>query len=163
MGKIKINMLKFKVLSFDNIILHTNRNINEVVFDYCCHPKYGDDILAIKTAAYIHHKMCDRAINEMEQGSEMLFVQWANEQKITYKLIIALENQKGVLAHICGMLAKLDCNIVSVDYDVLNRQFASYCKICFESKTQDTKTLKESLSKKYKIIELSNLKDAYSS
>ena len=93
----------------------------------------------------------------------MLFVQWANEQKITYKLIIALENQKGALAHICGMLAKLDCNIVSVDYDVLNRQFASYCKICFESKTQDTKTLKESLSKKYKIIELSNLKDAYSS
>ena len=165
LGKIKINMLKFKVLSFDNIILHTNRNINEVVFDYCCHPKYGDDILAIKTAqkAYIHHKMCDRAINEMEQGSEMLFVQWANEQKITYKLIIALENQKGALAHICGMLAKLDCNIVSVDYDVLNRQFASYCKICFESKTQDTKTLKESLSKKYKIIELSNLKDAYSS
>ncbi len=88
LGKIKINMLKFKTLVFDNIVLQTNRNISEAIFDFCCHPKFGDEILAIKTAqkAYIHHKMCERAIREMEQGSEMLFVQWANEQKDTYKI-----------------------------------------------------------------------------
>ncbi|WP_300859964.1 RelA/SpoT family protein [uncultured Helicobacter sp.] len=165
LGKIKINMLKLKPLVFDNIIVQTNRNINEVIFDYCCHPKYGDNILAIKTAqkAYIHHKMCERALNEIEQGSEMLFVQWANEQKTTYKVIVALENQRGVLAQLCGILAKYDCNIVSVDYDVLNRQFSTYCEICFESKTNDVKELKDLLYKRYKIIALSNLKDAYSS
>ena len=158
-------MLKLKPLVFDNIIVQTNRNINEVIFDYCCHPKYGDNILAIKTAqkAYIHHKMCERALNEIEQGSEMLFVQWANEQKTTYKVIVALENQRGVLAQLCGILAKYDCNIVSVDYDVLNRQFSTYCEICFESKTNDVKELKDLLYKRYKIIALSNLKDAYSS
>lgn len=164
LGKIKINMLKLKPLNFDNIIVQTNRNIDEVIFDYCCHPKYGDNILAIKIAqkAYIHHKMCERALGEIEEGSEMLFVQWANEQKATYKVIIALENQKGTLAQLCGILAKYDCNILSVDYDVLNRQFSTYCEICFESKTHDIKTLKDILHKKYKIIELKNLKDAYS-
>ncbi|WP_334082545.1 RelA/SpoT family protein [Helicobacter typhlonius] len=163
LGKIKINMLKLKELSFDNIIVHTNRNINEVIFDYCCHPKYGDNILAIKSAqkAYIHHKMCERALGEIDQGSEMLFVQWASEQKTSYKMIIALENQRGVLANLCGILARNNCNILSVDYDVLKRQFSAYCEICFESKTIDVKALRDMLNKKYKIIELSNLKDAY--
>ncbi len=163
LGKIKINMLKFKTLVFDNIVLQTNRNISEAIFDFCCHPKFGDEILAIKTAqkAYIHHKMCERAIREMEQGSEMLFVQWANEQKDTYKMIVALENQKGALARLCGLCAKLDCNIVSVEYDTLKQQFSTYCEICFESKTHDIKTLREIFNKKYKIIELSSLKDAY--
>lgn len=163
LGKIKINMLKLKTLTFDNIILQTNRNINEVIFDYCCHPKYGDNILAIKTAqkAYIHHKMCERALEEIEQGSEMLFVQWANEQKATYKMIVAMENQRGALAHLCAILAKYNCNILSVDYDVLNRHFSTYCQICFESKT-DIRIIKDILYKKYKIIEFSNLKDVYS-
>lgn len=162
LGKIKINMLKLKALEFDKIIIHTNRNINAAVFDYCCHPKFGDDIIAIKTAqkAYIHHKMCERALTEMEQGSEMLFVQWASETSITYKLIVALENQKGSLARLCAMLAKLDCNIVNVDYDLLSQQFSTYCQICFESK-QEIKALREALAKKYKVIELSSLKDAY--
>lgn len=162
LGKIKINMLKLKPLEFDNIIIHTNRNISAAVFDYCCHPKFGDDIIAIKTAqkAYIHHKMCERAIAEMEQGSEMLFVQWASEKSTTYKLIIAIENQKGSLAALCGLLAKLDCNIVSVEYDLLKHQFSTYCQLCFESK-QEIKGIRESLAKKYKIIELSSLKDAY--
>ncbi|TLD96948.1 bifunctional (p)ppGpp synthetase/guanosine-3',5'-bis(diphosphate) 3'-pyrophosphohydrolase [Helicobacter jaachi] len=163
LGKIKINMLKLKALNFDNIIVQTNRNVNEVIFDYCCHPKYGDDILAIKTSqkAYIHHKMCERALNEIDQGSEMLFVQWANEQKSMYKVIIALENQKGTLALLSSLLAKLDCNILKVDYNTLDRQFSTYCEICFESKSQDAKTIKEALNKKYKIIEFSNLKDVY--
>lgn len=164
LGKIKINMLKLKPLVFDNIILQTNRNINEVIFDYCCHPKYGDNILAIKTTqkAYLHHKMCERALDEIEQGCEMLFVQWASEQKSTYKAIIAIENQRGALAQLCGIFAKYNCNIVSVDYDVLNRQFSTYCEICFESKMHDIKALKDILYKKYKIIEFKNLKDVYS-
>ncbi len=165
LGKIKINMLKFKTLVFDNIVLHTNRNVNGVIFDYCCHPKYGDNILAIKSnqKAYIHHKMCEIALHEIEQGKEMLFVQWANEQSEIYKIIIALENQKGALAILCGIFAKYDCNILSVDYDVINRQFSTYCEICFESKTHDIKLLKDMLYKKYKVIELRNLRDAYSS
>ncbi|MCH5313819.1 MAG: bifunctional (p)ppGpp synthetase/guanosine-3',5'-bis(diphosphate) 3'-pyrophosphohydrolase [Helicobacter sp.] len=164
LGKIKINMLKLKPLTFDNIIVHTNRNINEVIFDYCCHPKYGDDILAIKSAqkAYIHHKMCERALNEIEQGSEMLFVEWTSEQKSAYKMILAIENQKGVLAQLCGTLAEHNCKILSIDYDVLNQQFATYCKMCFESEHSEIKSLKEFLHKKYKIIEFKNLKDVYS-
>ena len=105
--------------------------------------------------------MCERALGEIDQGSEMLFVQWASEQKTSYKMIIALENQRGVLANLCGILARNNCNILSVDYDVLKRQFSAYCEICFESKTIDVKALRDMLNKKYKIIELSNLKDAY--
>lgn len=163
LGKIKINMLKLKPYSFDNIIIHTNRNINDCLFDYCCHPKFGDSIVAIKIGqkAYIHHKMCERAINEIESGCEMVYAQWAEVQKSTYKLIIAIENKKGTLAGLLSLLAKLDCNVVGVTYDLLTHQFSTYCQIYFEHKGRDSKAIKDELSKKYKIIDLHNLKDAY--
>lgn len=164
-GKIKINMLNLKPLNFDNLIIQTNRNINEVIFDYCCHPKYGDNILAIKSAqkVYIHHKMCDRAQSEIKNGAEMLFIQWSNEQKSIYKAIIALENKRGALADLGALFAKYNCNILSIAYDVLKQHFSSYCEVCFECKNADIKALKDTLSKRYKIISLNNLKDAYSS
>lgn len=163
LGKIKISRLKLKALSFDNIILHTNRNISESIFDYCCYPKFGDEIVAIKNAqkVYIHHKMCERAMSEIENGCEMVFVQWANVQQITYKVIIALENQKGSLARLLSLLAKLDCNVVNVEYDLLKHQFSTFCQICFESMDKDMKLLREKIGGQYKIIEFQNLKDVY--
>lgn len=165
LGKIKINMLKLKEMIFDNIVLQTNRNINGVVFDYCCYPKFGDDIVALKNTqkAYIHHKMCKRAIEEIEKGHDMLFVQWINTQKYTYKVIIALNNHQSALTGFLTILAKHNCRVMSVDFNSLEHQFSTYCQICFETNSQNIKTLKDTLTKKYKIIEFSNLKDAYSS
>lgn len=163
LGKIKINMLKLKQIAFDNVILQTNRNIHSIAFDYCCNPKFGDEIVALKIAqkAYIHHKMCEHAIKEIENGIDMLYVEWNSTQKSTYKVIVALENKPATLAGFLNLLAKYHCNVVSINFDILNNSFSAYCQVCFESNDNIAK-LKENIYNKYKIIEFNNLKDAYS-
>ncbi len=100
--QIKIRILKLKELRFDNLVIETNHTINQAVFDYCCHPKFGDSIIAFKSGskAFVHHKLCERAYLEIQKGVKMLYVDWLEDKLQTYKLIVALENQKGVLANL---------------------------------------------------------------
>ncbi|MDE5591419.1 MAG: RelA/SpoT family protein [Helicobacter sp.] len=161
--QIKIRILKLRELRFDNISIYSNYAINQVAFDYCCHPKFGDEIIAFKndSKAFIHHKLCDKAYLDIQKGAKMLYVNWLDDKLQTYKLIVALENQKGVLAIFLQFLAKCDFNVLSINLGTHNSIYASHCELHFESSIHDIKEIKAKLGNNFKIIDVHALKDAY--
>ncbi|MBU1643131.1 RelA/SpoT family protein, partial [bacterium] len=54
---------KLKEYHFGSLEVFSNQSISDVVFDYCCHPKTGDEIVAFNQEgkAHVHHKMCKHA------------------------------------------------------------------------------------------------------
>ncbi len=163
--RLKPNQYKLKEMKFDNIIIYTNQSISEIVFDYCCHPKFGDLIVAFRVGqkAYIHHKLCDKAYEMIENGSDMVYVEWSKNRLHRYKLVVSLENKKGALATFLQILSKLNINILTVQFSEGDEGFIKYCNIEIESDMSDTKWLRDSISKKVKLIELIDLNDAYKS
>lgn len=161
--QIKIRILKLKELHFDNLVIQTNHTINQAVFDYCCHPKFGDSIIAFKNGskAFVHHKLCDRAYLEIQKGVKMLYVDWLEDKLQIYKLIVALENQKGVLAKFLTFLAKHDINVLGVELGSQKSTYATHCEVRFESSVSDIKAIKHLLGNHFKIIDVYALKDAY--
>ena len=161
--QIKIRILKLKELYFDNLVIQTNHTINQAVFDYCCHPKFGDSIIAFKSGskAFVHHKLCDRAYLEIQKGVKMLYVNWLGDRLQTYKLIVALENQRGVLANFLQFLAKCDINVLGVELGSQKSTYATHCEVRFETHISDVKELRALLGNNYKIIDISAFKDAY--
>jgi ACT domain-containing protein len=76
-------------------------------------------------------------------------------------LIISLQNRKGILAELLHKLAMLDLNILSIDLGIKNSESAEFCKIEVETKEQNSKKLKDKLSKKFKLVDMISLNDAY--
>jgi RelA/SpoT family (p)ppGpp synthetase len=145
--------------------LISNRYIKDVEFDYCCHPKIGDEIVAFyqenDEKVIIHHKLCKEAYKKMKNHEPMVFVSWVNEKSYRYQLIISLQNKKGVLAELLHKLALLDLNILSIELGITSSESAEFCKIEVETKEQNSKKLKEKLSKKFKLVDMISLNDAY--
>lgn len=163
LSKIRLDRLKLKKQEFDNLIIYSNHTISEVLFDYCCHPKHNDEVLAIKNGSkvFIHHKLCERAALEVNDGARMVFVDWKEDKANSYKIIVALEDKKGTLATFLATLAKYNCNVIGISYSGYKNQFMTTCEIVFETPINDIKTLKDLLFKKYKIVDFFSLKDAY--
>lgn len=163
LSKIRLDRLKLKKQEFDNLIIYSNHTISEALFDYCCHPKHNDEVLAIKNGSkvFIHHKLCERAFLDVSEGARMVFVDWKEDRSSAYKVIVALEDKKGTLATFLGTLVKHDCNVIGISYSGYKNQFMTTCEIVFETPKNDIKTLKMLLTKKYKIVDFFNLKDAY--
>jgi RelA/SpoT family (p)ppGpp synthetase len=145
--------------------IYSNKSISNVHFDYCCHPKMNDEIVAFydndKSSVTIHHKLCSDAYKQMNDTREMLFIQWNNSKVSRYKLIISLQNQKGVLANLLLWLGKLGLNVVSINLGIEESENADYCYIEVESQNSDKKELADKISQKFKLIDISNLDDAY--
>lgn len=162
-AKIRLNRFKLKEIDLENFIIYSNRNVNEVLFDYCCHPKYGDEILAIMTGqkALVHHKLCEKLNEEINKGSPMVFVQWAKKTKTAFKVIVTLEDKKGTLASFLTTLAKYDGNVIGLSYSGYKSEFSTHCEILFELSSGDIKVLKDLIMRKYRIVEFSSLKDVY--
>ena len=162
-SRLRIDRLKIRKQEFGNLNVYSNHTISETLFDYCCRPKHNDEVLAIKNGSkvYIHHKLCERVSFEVSNGARMVFVHWKDDINAIYKVIVALEGKKGTLAEFLGALIKYDCNVIGVSYNGYKNQFMTTCEIMFETPIQDTKKLKNTLLKKYKIIDFFNLKDAY--
>jgi RelA/SpoT family (p)ppGpp synthetase len=141
----------------------SNSPIDNIEFDYCCHPKIGDQIVAFyqNGKVIIHHKLCRQAYKQMEAHMPMIFVAWVNEKSYRYQLIISLQNRKGILADLLHKLALLDLNILSIELGIKSSEQAEFCKIEVETKEQNSKKLKEKLSKKFKLIDMISLNDAY--
>jgi RelA/SpoT family (p)ppGpp synthetase len=141
----------------------TNQPITSIDFDYCCHPKIGDQIVAFyhKGKVTIHHKMCREAYKMMEAHKSMIFVAWVNEKSYRYQLLISLQNRKGILAELLHKLAMLDLNILSIELGIQNSEKAEFCKIEIETKEQNSKKLREKLGKKFKLVDMISLNDAY--
>jgi len=141
----------------------SNKKIDNIEFDYCCHPKIGDDIVAFykDNGVTIHHKLCKQAHIKMQNHDKMVFISWVNNKSSRYQLIISLQNRKGILAELLHKLAILDLNVLSIELGISNSESAEFCKIEIETKEQNSKKLKDKLSKKFKLVDMISLNDAY--
>lgn len=160
---LRFKTIKLKPLQFDNLVVYTNRNINEALFDSCCHPKYGDSIVAIKRGqkAVVHHKLCESANQDINAGNNQLFVKWTKNTKSRFKIIVKLEDKKGALPTFLSTLEKHHYSLIGISYDIYKNTFSPLCEVLVESDNSDSRALHEIIKRKFTITEVSSLKDAY--
>jgi len=141
----------------------TNKPLDGVEFDYCCHPKVGDQIVAFYkgTKAIIHHKLCKKAYAKILADEEMLFVSWRGSKLSRYRLTISLQNQKGILADLLAKLSELDLNILSIELGIQRSEQAEFCQIEVESSESKKQIIADKIGQKFKLIEMISLDDAY--
>lgn len=147
----------------EHLKFFTNKNIEGVEFDYCCHPKVGDQIVAFykDNKAIIHHKLCKNAYNHMAAGEPMFHVSWSTSKFSRYRLTVSLQNKKGMLAELLTKLTDLDLNVNSIELGIRSSETAEYCQIEVESDQANKALLEEQIAKKFKLIEMISLDDAY--
>lgn len=163
LGRIKIKILKLKEQRFDDILIYSNYNIKDISFDYCCHPKRGDSMVAFKqgSTAVVHQKLCDKAYEQLCECNKMLFVTWAQDEQKRYKAVVYIDNKKGALAGFLQYLADRDINILSVELGSHQSQNSGYCEMVIDTKIKDIKTLGILISQKHKLIEIVPADDAF--
>lgn len=156
----KINL---DLLQLNELEIFTTHKIENIVFDYCCHPKYGDDIMAFldNNKIHVHHKMCDQAIKRVDNNEAMIFVDWQKKKLYKYNLIISLQNEKGALANFLLHLAKLNIDIISIELGKESNSHVKYCELSFETKEADINTLRGKIEQKIKVIHIIRTDDAY--
>jgi len=154
---------KIKEVKKDNFRFLTNRYISSVEFDYCCHPKYGDPIVAFLegSKAVIHHKLCQNTYNMLSLDKKMVYVEWVESSLQKYSMIVTLKNERGSLADVLKILAQYDINVISVQLGAPFSEQSSYCKMEIESTIKRSEELIEILEKKIKLVELVSTQDAY--
>lgn len=163
MGRFKIFTSKIKEFKFDNLLIHSNFSINSISFDHCCHPKFGDDIIAFRNShtAIIHHKMCDKAYSKIKANEQMLFCEWAKNSVFQYKMLISIPNTRGELAKVLNYLAKNEFYILGLNFGRQKHSYIQYCNIEFETNISNTDYVKQIVEKHIKVIEFLSKKDAY--
>jgi GTP pyrophosphokinase len=160
---LKIDRYKIKKQKFDNIVIYSHQNISNVLFDYCCHPKRGDDILGFKKGndVTVHHKFCERAAILMEQKEQMVFVKWTKEAPDRFKLIVSLENKRGSLATFLQYLAKMQVNLITIELGKSEEGHADYFEMIIELPDKDMSSARDKLKAKYRVIEFVSINDVY--
>ncbi len=158
-----IRKYKLKQQTFDNIIFYTTQGISKVLFDYCCHPKSGDEIVAFKkgTSAVVHHKFCTHAHELMSARQAMYFVEWCTKKPNSYRLIVSIENKKGSLAYFLQYLAKIDVNLVTIKLFDNENSHAHFFEMVVDVPNKSRDKLLNNSNEKYKIIDFIPLDDAY--
>jgi GTP diphosphokinase / guanosine-3',5'-bis(diphosphate) 3'-diphosphatase len=148
----------------DHFVFYANKPFDGVEFDYCCHPKVGDQIVAFykDNKAIIHHKLCRKAYQKIQAHQPMIFVAWKSGKLSRYRLIVSLVNQKGALAGLLAKLTKMDLNVTSIELGIKSSESAEYCQIEVESSESKKSILKERLLHKIKLVDMISLDDAYS-
>jgi GTP pyrophosphokinase len=156
---------KFKLKSsiHSGLEVFSVTTVSDVVFDYCCHPKSGDEIMAFleKGKVHVHHKMCKNAAKKLEAYEPMVFVRWEKKLIYHYNLIASLHNEKGALANFLTYLVKLNIDISSIELGKDKSDYVKYCEIGFESKEADIHSIRGKLEQKIKVIDLIRTDDAY--
>ncbi|WP_457745877.1 RelA/SpoT family protein [Sulfurimonas sp.] len=162
-GFISRHRFKLKRYKLSGLEIFSANNINDVVFDYCCHPKAGDEVMAFleKSKAHVHHKMCNNAAKKLDAHEPMVFVKWAIGSRYKYKLIASLHNEKGALAEFLTYLVKLNIDISSIELGKENSDYTKYCELEFEAKEADINSLRAKIESKIKVIHLVRGDDAY--
>ena len=161
---LKKDKYKIKKQKFENIVIYSNHHIANVYFDYCCHPKRGDDIVGFKKGndVFVHHKLCERAASLMDLEEDMVFVKWTKEAPERYKLIVSLENKKGSLAAFLLYLAKMQINLVTIELGKSEDEgHADYFEMILELPDKNVDSVRDNLKSKYRIIEFISVTDAY--
>ena len=154
---------KPKLKEIEHFKFFTNKPLDGVEFDYCCHPKVGDQIVAFykDSKAIIHHKLCKKAYEKIHSGEPMIHVNWSTTKLSRYRLTISLQNQKGILADLLTKLSDLNLNVISIELGIQSSESAEYCQIEVESNESKKSLLVEKISQKFKLIEMISLDDAY--
>ena len=154
---------KPKVKELEHFTFYTNRPLDGVEFDYCCHPKVGDQIVAFYkgSKAIIHHKLCKHAYAKILEHEEMIYVKWSGSKLSRYRLTISLQNRKGILADLLAKLSELNLNILSIELGIRNSEQAEFCQIEVESSEPKKQELSDRISQTFKLIEIISLDDAY--
>ena len=149
----KTNLKEYK---FGNLLILSNKPINDIRFNYCCHPKVGDKILGIldKKEVEIHHRFCNNAEKNIQKA---VFVKWITNQENRYFLVVSLPNRKGELAKFVNFLTKMDIFIHSVELG----KDSNNCKLEIEFENKKFQKIKNDIKKNYNIIEFIPTKDAY--
>ncbi len=161
--RLKKGFKKPKFKEIEQFRFFTNRPVGGVEFDYCCHPKAGDRIVAFykDTKAIIHHKLCKHAEEGIKAHEAMLFVEWKNPKLARYRLLIGLQNQKGILAELLRRLSDLQLNVLSIELGIKTGEEAEYCRIEVESPLYKKSQLARKISTRFKLVEIVSLDDAY--
>ena len=152
-----------KIKELQHFLLFTNKSIEHIEFDYCCHPKLGDEVVAIYKdhTVHIHHKLCSKAYDLIENGAQMVYVNWKQEQQMRYRIVVALQNQQGVLLRLLKELDRLNLNIIKIELGIHSGNEAEYCQLEVETTSDNQNGIKDIIAKKFKLIEFISLKDAY--
>ena len=160
---LKINRYNIKKQKFDNIVVYSNQNVSNVLFDYCCHPKRGDDIIGFKrgNSVIVHHKFCENASTLMSQKEQMVFVKWSREAAERYRLIVSLENKRGSLATFLQYLAKMQINLVTIELGKSEEGHADYFEMILELPDKNVDLARKKLRARYKIVDFVSVKDVY--
>lgn len=162
-GFISRRRFKLKLYSFRGLEIYSTSNVNDVVFDYCCHPKHGDEIMAFleKGKAHVHHKMCSSATKKLDEKEAMVFVRWEKLSIYNYNMIVSLHSGVGTLAEFLNFLAKLKIDINQIELGKNRSESTRYCEIGFESKEADINALRAKIEQKIKVIHFIRTDDAY--
>ena len=166
---------KLEKTEFENIIVYSLNTINELQFAHCCHPKTGDQIVAFDmdnskstNTVIIHHKMCDKAYDEIKQGNKMKFITWKTCALYTYSAILSMPHQKGELAKLLTYLSTYDINIVSIKFgkdvraDINNDgEYTQLITMIFECENSNKDDVRRLLNSKVKVMDFVAAKDAY--
>ena len=154
---------KLKHTQISGLDIYSTSTVNGVVFDYCCHPKTGDEVLGFldKNKINVHHKMCSEAHKKIDMDASMVFVSWAYQKMYKYKLIASLHNEKGALANFLTYLVKLNIDIINIELGEESEQYTKYCQLGFETKEADINLLRVKIENKIKVIHLVRGDDAY--
>lgn len=164
---LKKDRYKIKKQKFENIVIYSNHNISNVYFDYCCHPKRGDDIVGFRKGndVFVHHKLCERAAVLMNENEPVIFVKWTREAPDRYKLIVSLENKKGSLASFLAFLAKMQVNLVTIELGKAEDEgHADYFEMILELPDKHSAaSVRDNLKMRYRVIQFVSVHDAYKS
>jgi len=163
MARFKILSSKIKEFRFDNMLIYSNFNINAISFEHCCHPKFGDDIVAFRNAneVIVHHKMCDKAYVKIKANHQMLFCTWIKNNVFKYKMLISIPNTKGQLARVFNYLSMNEFYILHVSFGRQKHSYNQYCEIEFETNMSNMEEVKKIVEKNIKVTEFFSSKDAY--
>jgi GTP pyrophosphokinase len=166
------NSYKLRENEFENLTVYSLEDISELSFAHCCHPKNGDEIVAFDcekdNTVVIHHKMCDKAYDDIKQGEKMYFVDWKNHTLYSYKAILSMPHQKGELAKLLTHLSNYDINIISIKFgkdaqaDINNDgEYTQLINIMFECDNSNKDEVRKLLKSKVKVMDFVASKDAY--
>jgi len=153
---------RLKRYNFENFIIYSADYVGNIEFDYCCHPKRDDPIVAFKigSKAVVHHKFCEKAYKLIKEKTPMFYIEWSDNKMQGFRLLVTLKDEKGELAKFLSFLAKIDLNIISIKLGD-GSSVSNVCEVIFETRSHDQNRLKDLLDKKFKVIELVSLTDAY--
>ena len=148
--------INLKEFEFGNIRVLSNKQIQDIGFNYCCHPKYGDKILGLlkKKEVEIHHRFCNNAEKKIDKA---VFVEWVRNTQNRYFLVVTLQNKKGELAKFVSFLSRLGIFIHSIN---LGKE-SNNCKLEIEFDSKQFDNIKQKIASEYNIIEFISTKDAY--